>query len=490
MQWQLFISTKLDIHSGSPKIISDFSGILLSDEFLEYLNEQNIQFSIAETLPNLLEITNKPSTTIVLTNLKQIPAFINSRFQRHPFNYTDIPINGNAFNELAKLPSKDIINILEYIYATDRHYVLKPSELNEVVKKSAVFRDSVEVSKLKEKLISLLDEPISYDTIQNSAKIWGEIVFLSYKNNDDSFLSLIPIIDEYSDKFFLENKMASVFYASTPRNPKTVDKILHNIKADGNTKMALFCFDCMGFAEWYLLKEYLSGMMLEYDENSLFALLPSVTSISRQAVFSGSTDVYNIKYPNRNNEIANFSSFFNTKETKSFSEKDIITDDTLIGYQYINILYNFFDDLVHSVVFPKDESTKSLYFDAVKSYLNKSNLTETIATLLRNDFSIYFCSDHGSVLATGNGIRLEKYYVDSFAKRAVIIPTKANELLENKKINIPFIDDKMIVLPEGRTMFTNKDKKEINHGGISIEEMVVPYIKVLMHNSSLRESQI
>ena len=97
---------------------------------------------------------------------------------------------------------------------------------------------------------------------------------------------------------------------------------------------------------------------------------------------------------------------------------------------------------------------------------------------MKNDFAVYFCSDHGSVLASGNGIKLEKYYVDNFAKRAVVIPEKANDIIENKKINIPFVKDKLIVLPEGRTMFTYKNKKEINHGGISIEEMVVPYIKV------------
>ena len=285
-------------------------------------------------------------------------------------------------------------------------------------------------------------------------------------------------MDAYSDEFFLNNKMQSVFYASTPRNPKTVDKILHNINVDNKEKVALLCFDCMGFAEWLVLKEYLSNEQLEFDEVPVFALLPSVTVFSRQAIFSGSTDVYNIKVPNRSNEISNFSSFFNGKETKSFSEKDEISSDILIGYQYINILYNFFDELCHSVIFPLAENTKSLYFDAIKAYLSKSNLVETIRTLLKNDFSVYFCSDHGSVLASGNGIKLEKYYVDSFAKRAVVIPEKANELIENIKINIPFVKDKLIVLPEGRTMFTYKNKKEINHGGISIEEMVVPYIKV------------
>ena len=94
-------------------------------------------------------------------------------------------------------------------------------------------------------------------------------------------------------------------------------------------------------------------------------------------------------------------------------------------------------------------------------------------------FSIHFCSDHGSVIAKGNGERLQKYLIDDFAKRAVIIPEEASALTEFEKIDIPFVKHKKLVLPEGRTMFTQKDKIEINHGGISLEEIVVPFITVI-----------
>lgn len=478
MQWQLFIASKLDIYSRSPKIISDLTGILVSNHFLEYIKSQDIGFVIINTIPELLEATNKSSTSLIITTLKTIPTFINKEFNRKQFNYSDIPVNGNASVEYPNLPTEHLIALLDYVYKTDRHTVINTVNLSEMIEKSLNYQREQKINNLKKQLLSQLEQPATYESILSVGKFWGEITYQSYIVNDKSYLSLIPKVDAYSDAFFLNNNMQSVFYATRPQNPKTVDKILHNIKADKKEKIALLCFDCMGYAEWYLLKEFLTDLKFEYEEKPVFALLPSVTSISRQAIFCGSSDVYNLKSANRNNEIANFTSFFNNKETQSFSEKDVISDDTLIGYHYINILYNFFDDLGHSVVFPQTENTKALYFDAVKAYLKKSNLTETLTTLISNDFNIYFCSDHGSVLATGNGVRLEKYYVDSFAKRAVIIPAQADELLEYNKIKIPFVDNKLIVIPEGRTMFTNKNKKEINHGGISMEEMVVPYIKV------------
>ena len=77
------------------------------------------------------------------------------------------------------------------------------------------------------------------------------------------------------------------------------------------------------------------------------------------------------------------------------------------------------------------------------------------------------------------GTRLTAGQRDDFAKRAVIIPEEASALTQFEKIDIPFVKHKKLLLPEGRTMFTQKDKIEINHGGISLEEIVVPFITVI-----------
>ena len=161
-----------------------------------------------------------------------------------------------------------------------------------------------------------------------------------------------------------------------------------------------------------------------------------------------------------------------------FNDSDSITADSLLGYDCISILFTFFDDIAHAAQIPSNGLEKQLYFDAIKSYLNNSNLKQIYNTLLQNGFAIYICSDHGSVVATGNGKRIEKYLIDNFAKRACIIPATSSELTELRKVSIPFVSNKIMVIPEGREMFTYKGKQEINHGGITVEEMVVPYIKV------------
>ena len=58
-------------------------------------------------------------------------------------------------------------------------------------------------------------------------------------------------------------------------------------------------------------------------------------------------------------------------------------------------------------------------FDAVKGYLNNSKVMQTLQTLQYNDFAVYMCTDHGSVVAFGNGQKLDKYLIDNFIIKEV-----------------------------------------------------------------------
>jgi len=53
------------------------------------------------------------------------------------------------------------------------------------------------------------------------------------------------------------------------------------------------------------------------------------------------------------------------------------------------------------------------------------------------------------------------------------------EFLDFPQMQIPFVEDKILVLPEGRTMFDYLNNVEISHGGITVDEIVVPFIEVI-----------
>lgn len=478
VSWQFRIFTQFNLGEKSNKVISDNTGVLSSSSFTSFLTENQVSFIITNSIPNMLSITGKKETFVIITGLVNLPAFITNKYEHRQFTFSDIPLNGQLQSLLGNQLVIAIIQLLDYCYKNDPHIVLTQANLSDLLLKSIQNAGLIQIEEILWRIKSILTKEPEYKSVLLLGKLWGELIYLSYKHNSNNYLDLIPEADSFSEKFVLTEKMNDAFFASLSDKPVTVDKILHNIKSEKKEKTALVCFDCMGWAEWFLLKDYLHELNLSFEESELFALLPSVTSISRTAIFLGSTDVYNIKTPGRAYEERAFGSFFPKKETKYFNGSDSISTDSLLGYDYISVLFSFFDDIAHAAQIPANGLEKLLYFDAINSYLKNSNIIQVIKTLLQNGFELYFCSDHGSVVASGNGQRIEKYLIDNYAKRACIIPATSSELTELRKVNIPFVSEKVMVLPEDREMFAYKGKKEINHGGITVEEMVVPYIKV------------
>jgi len=478
VSWQFRIFTQFNFGEKSHKIISDNTGLLSSPTFISFLTENQVSFIITNSIPDMLSITGKKEILVIITGLVDLPDFITNKYEHRHFTYSDIPLNGQLQSLLINQPVNASIQLLDYCYKNDPHIVLNQTNISELFSKSVQNKGLLQIEEIFSQIKSVLTNESEYKAVLLLGKLLGELIYLSHKFSNSNYLILIPEIDNFSEKFILTEKMNDAFFASLSDHPVTVDKILHNIKSEKKEKTALLCFDCMGWAEWFLLKDFLQDMNLSFIESELFALLPTVTSISRSAIFQGSTDVYNIKTPGKAYEEKTFASFFSEKETKFFNNTESLTDDSLLGYDCISILFTFFDDIAHAAQIPVNGLEKLLYFDAINSYLKNSNIKQVIETLLQNEFALYFCSDHGSVVASGNGQRIEKYLIDNFAKRACIIPATSSELTELRKVNIPFVSDKVMVLPEGREMFAYKGKQEINHGGITVEEMVVPYIKV------------
>lgn len=478
MQWQLAIHIKLNLDANTPKVITDHTGILTSPSFLTWLSERKTSYAIATSTADLMSFTAQLDLLNIITPKSDIPAFITNKWVHKTFTWADIPLNGNAHKAFQKLSAEQLTGILDAVYQSDRHQLINENDIPAWLEKAKEQLSKQQIANLQEEIKNSINEEATIDSILSVGKQWGELLYLSYKTKEKPNLLLQTAIDKWSETFFTKNGMEKVLYASTSKSPKSVDRILSNIKSQNQSKVALFCFDCMGWTEWLLLKNYLKDEAMSFEEDALFAMLPSVTAISRSAIFQGNREVYNLKSPGRSTEAKSFAAFFLNKHTRYFTENDVLSEDTLMGFDTISLLYTFFDDLCHSTHFAPGETDKEPYFEAANRYLEKSSVKANIKLLQSNGYTIYFCSDHGSVVATGNGQKLEKFLVDSFAKRAAIIPADASEHISQQTIKIPFVDDKLLALPEGRTMFANKNTIEVNHGGISIEEMVVPYIKL------------
>jgi hypothetical protein len=275
----------------------------------------------------------------------------------------------------------------------------------------------------------------------------------------------------------LAGKLKKSFY-EPESSLKSVDKIRGFLKGlGGESKIALVCFDGMGVAEWQVLRSYLQNYNFSFVENFMLSLIPTMTKIARSAIYYGDAQsVYSLKNPNEDKQ---FTDFFSDRKCRFYREGDIGSEDDLLGVDMVSVIYNFFDDMAHKTLLPKGEMSKGLYFKSLRNYLEKSKVKDELILLKELGYKIYFCSDHGCVAAQGNGQRIDKYLIEDSSKRATLISkTKLAEFYDVDYYEVPFVEDKGTLLAKGRTMFASNKIREISHGGITLEELIVPFVEI------------
>jgi hypothetical protein len=475
MSWQSKIYHKYRLDEPVAKIISDFTGLLLSESFLEYLSGEHKSFTVANSVLEVMK--SLPAVDIViLGNQLDIPSFISNKNDVYYFSYSDLPLNGET-NQLRNVSINELIALLEYVDTNQPHLILSANNRTELLEIASKLASLKELENIHNEIVQLTEKELSLDTVKELGLHWAKLQYQSYLLKNSDWLNISDKIDEYCNPYFELGKWQEAFY-SPVSNPSIVSQITSNIKQKSIKKNALLCFDCMGLPEWLLLKEYLAPLTLQFEESAIFALVPSITSISRSAIYAGSHEVYDKQNPGQYTEEKDFKTTFGSENTAYLKEKDYTSSDILIGYNTVSILFNFFDDLSHATHLQESSLNKFAYYNAVKDYLKNGKLLVIFKDLLELGYTITICSDHGSTIAKGNGKKIDKYLHDKFAKRGTIINKDSSELINHKKISIPFINNKLVVLPENREMFANKNQYEINHGGITIDEMLVPFIKI------------
>lgn len=274
-----------------------------------------------------------------------------------------------------------------------------------------------------------------------------------------------------------------------------VPRFLRQRRNAGETKIALLVFDGLAFDQWVRIREHLiaSQQPLAFDENTAFAWLPTVTSVSRQALFSGL----------RPREFEDSIDHTNKEETlwKSFWQHEGGIAPTEVMYRRALRQVEQLDALQTEITERKPK-VLSLVIDEVDERLHKERSKEDVALwigrwldtgfverlfsfLLGEGFSIYVTADHGNVDAVGvgrpnqgviaesRGERVRVYRSESLrADSAAAYPDTVSLEIAGLPANF------MPLFAGGRSAFVPDGDQVVVHGGVSVEELIVPFVKV------------
>ncbi|KVP70518.1 alkaline phosphatase [Burkholderia ubonensis] len=292
-------------------------------------------------------------------------------------------------------------------------------------------------------------------------------------------------------------------YADLPSLPAAKGPIMvHHVprylamrRGNGEEKVALVVFDGLAVDQWIQIRETLisRSQQLMFDENACFAWLPTLTSVSRQALFSGmrprefadsieSTSQEPMQWRRfwqdhglRANEVLYRKSIKRTDDLPALEAA--LTNPTV---KVAGLVVDTVDDIIHGAVLGKRATVAQ-----IASWCESGFVDRLFSMLLDNGFHVYLTADHGNVDAVGIGrpnqgvaSELRGERVRTYRSENLIVETETT-IPETFRLDIAGLPANFMPLfAGGRGAFVSKDDQVVVHGGISVEELIVPFVKV------------
>ena len=279
-------------------------------------------------------------------------------------------------------------------------------------------------------------------------------------------------------KFVLASfgKLSSETDCDTPILVSRAMEYMH----DRSQKFALIVMDGMSEFDWEILSDSFLG--ISYKRSGMFAMIPSVTSVSRQCLLSGKFPRELLSPWHQNKEKEEF-----TTRAEAFGYRKNEISYTR-GYEgdigsFVRcaaIIINDVDDMMHG----ESQGRVGMYHNV--SVLSEGNkLRNLTKRLLARGFDVYISADHGNTPCVGTG-KLVGNRVDVGTKshRMVVLKDFADkEVLKNKYHMIDYPkyylpkEYEYLICDAGVSLSAPGDIV-ITHGGMTIDEVVVPFIKI------------
>jgi hypothetical protein len=296
-------------------------------------------------------------------------------------------------------------------------------------------------------------------------------------------------------------------------------KVLPHVEKD--VPLFFILIDNLRFDQWKAIQPIFAESFRILEEETFYSILPTATQYCRNAIFAGLMPVEIEKqFPDlwKNDEEEGGK---NLSEEQFFRAqlKRLRKDDLRVSYhkilnhqdgqQLVNnihnllqndlnvIVYNFVDMLSHArtemEVLKELASDEISYRSITRSWFEHSPLHQALKKIADKKLKVVLATDHGSVRVhtphkvvgdkqTTTNLRYKHGRNLNFEAKDVLAfrdPKEAGLPVPN--VNSSFIfarEDGFLCYPNNYNHYVNYYRNTFQHGGISLEEMIVPIIKM------------
>lgn len=306
-------------------------------------------------------------------------------------------------------------------------------------------------------------------------------------------------------------------------SPEVIKNYVFPHVQDGKKTM-FFLVDCMRYDQWLVFEPYLAKM---FDINTEFyySILPTATPYSRNAIFAGLSPMeIEQMYPTLWQQGQDESSL--NRHEEELLEKQLKRAGIDINFRYEKILsadvgkqiagkmknfaqsklaafvFNFVDTLVHSRsdsdVIKELAPDEGAFRSITEAWFQHSTLLQMFKELADEDVTVIVTADHGSV----RSMRDTKVYGDrdtatnlryKYGKNLNTVDENASiKISDAKRFKLPEVskaneyiialEDYYFVYPTNYHKFQNLYRDTFQHGGASMEEMILPIVTMTPKN--------
>ena len=271
--------------------------------------------------------------------------------------------------------------------------------------------------------------------------------------------------------------------------------------------------DNLRFDQWKAIQPLFAENFRILEEETFYSILPTATQYSRNAIFSGLLPIdieknFPVEWKN-DDEQGGKNLFEETffkgllkrlrKDNMKYSYTKVVNNiHNMMGNDLNIIIYNFVDMLSHArtemEVLKELAGDEISYRSITKSWFEHSPLNQALKKIADKKVNLIVATDHGTVKVktpykvigdkqTTTNLRYKHGRNLNYDNKDVLAfkdPRQGGLPVPN--VNSSFIfakEDGFLCYPNNYNHFANYYRNTFQHGGVSMEEMIVPVIKMV-----------
>jgi hypothetical protein len=332
---------------------------------------------------------------------------------------------------------------------------------------------------------------------------WARLVSLRHRQGaklNDEDIARFQELQTRVDKTF--HRWLTARFATLHNQPPIPPVMVHHAPrhlarrmGEEARKVALVVVDGLSLDQWIVVREGLEDRdpQVHFREEAVFAWVPTLTPVSRQACFAGNPPFH---FPqsihNTSREEPLWRRFWEGEGIPGEHvgyERAIRTSDDLGRVEHlldrgrirvVGLVVDQVDRIMHGMTL----GTAGMH-NQVRQWTERGCLAGLLTLLLRKDFTVFLTSDHGSVEARGCGRPSEGAVADVRGQRTRVFPDPALRSQVQKEfagsvawspMGLP--EQYFPLLAPGRAAFVPEGETVVAHGGACLEEVIVPFIEI------------